>query len=135
MKTQKYSIKRRLVLIISVHVVLLALIVGGLSLLGAYHEIEEVSDAQLVHSAKVLLQLTEYEVSGQEFYEIELGVERPELAHKYENKLTFRIWKGENLVTESYLAAGFGSFQAPPGFSSTIIADESCRFFVFLDDF
>ncbi|MCB1720763.1 MAG: sensor histidine kinase N-terminal domain-containing protein [Rhodospirillales bacterium] len=101
--------------------------------MGAYDEIEEVSDAQLAHSAKVLLQLIEHKVGEHAFYEIELGVERPELAHKYENKVTFRIWKEEHLVTESHQAKSFGAFRAPPGFSDHIIAGEEWRFFVFID--
>ncbi len=133
MKTSNYSIRKQLILLISMHAILLTTIVGGLSLLSAYHEIEEVSDAQLVHSAKVLLQITEHEIGKHDTYETQLGVERPELAHKYENKLTFRIWKDDILVTKSYLAESFENFHAPPGFSNGIIAGEEWRFFVFLD--
>lgn len=50
----------------------------------AWHEVEEVYDAQLVHSAKILLQLTEHEILEDEGFH--LGVENANLEHKYEQK-------------------------------------------------
>lgn len=128
-----YSIRKRLLLYISMSVLTLSLLIGALSLFSAYEEIEELYDAQLAHSAKILLQLTEHEVGEHESYEIKLGTERPDLAHRYENKLTFRIWKNERAVTQSHLAESFGNFTAPFGFSNQILAGEEWRFFVFLD--
>lgn len=130
---KKYSIRKRLLLYISISVLFLSLIIGTLSLISAYDEIEEVYDAQLAHSAKILLMLTEHEVSEHEKYEIELGTERAELIHRYENKLTFRIWKEDHAVAQSHLAESFGDFTAPPGFSTQNFANEEWRFFVFID--
>ncbi|MGN7438751.1 MAG: ATP-binding protein [Alcanivorax sp.] len=130
---KNYSIRKRLLLYISISVLILSLIIGVLSLISAYDEIEEVYDAQLAHSAKILLMLTEHEVGEHEKYEIELGTERADLIHRYENKLTFRIWKEDHAVAQSHLAESFGEFTAPPGFSSQKFAGEEWRFFVFID--
>ena len=131
--TYTYSIRKRLLFYISISVIFLSLIVGSLSLYSAYEETGEIYDAQLAHSAKILLQLTEHEVGEHKRYEIELGTERPDLAHRYENKLTFRIWKDNLIVTKSHRAESFGDFTAPPGFSNQVLSDEKWRFFVFLD--
>lgn len=130
---KNYSIRKRLLLYISISVLILSLIIGGLSLISAYDEIEEVYDAQLAHSAKILLMLTEHEVGEHEKYEIELGTERADLIHRYENKLTFRIWKEDHAVAQSHLAESFGEFTAPPGFTTQNFAGEEWRFFVFID--
>lgn len=131
--TKLKSIRRKLILYISVPIFFLFVFVGGLSLLSAYDEIEEVYDAQLAHAAKVLLQLTEHEVGEHKRYEIELGNERDEQVHRYEKKLTFRIWKNDFIVTQSQLAKKFGNFKAPPGYSDQIISGVSWRFFLYKD--
>ncbi|MGZ9109235.1 MAG: ATP-binding protein [Micavibrio sp.] len=99
----------------------------------SWHEIEEVYDAQLVHSAKVLLQLTEHEILENGRVDIQLGTENPNLQHRYEKKMAFRVWHGEKLVTESANAKAFGNFEATPGFSDQHIQDKLWRFFVFVD--
>ena len=129
-----YSMRIRLIMLISVPLIVAAILIGTFSVLSTYEEIAEVYDAQLAHSAKVLLQLSEKEVDESEPHQIELGAERPELAHRYENKLTFRIWKNAALIMQSHQAEIFGDFRAPPGFSNQKIAEESWRFFVFLDE-
>ncbi len=134
MSGKSYSIRVRLIALIGLPLVVVAVLIGTFSLLSTFEEIDEVYDAQLAHSAKVLLQLTEHEVDGSELHQIQLGAERPELAHRYENKLTFRIWKNNKLVTQSHQAEIFGDFRAPPGFSNEKIAEEKWRFFVFLDE-
>jgi two-component system sensor histidine kinase QseC len=134
MNAKNYSIRIRLILLISIPLIVVSVAIGALSLYSTYEEVAEVYDAQLAHSAKVLLQLTENEIDKNGRRKIELGSERPELAHRYENNLTFRIWKGDRLVTQSHLAETFGNFRAPPGFSNEKIADEDWRFFVFIDE-
>lgn len=128
-----YSIRRRLLLFITASTLGLTLLISGLALLSAYEEIEEVYDAQLAHSAKILLQLTEKEIGESSNIQIELGTERPDIAHHYENKLTFRIWKDDILSTQSTQAETFGNFSAPPGYSNVNIDSEMWRFFVLLD--
>lgn len=127
------SLRKKLILLISLPILITALLIGTLSWMGAYEEIDEVYDAQLAHAAKVLLQLTEHEVAEHKSYEIALGAERNDLAHRYEKKLTFRIWKDDHLVTQSVLAKDFGSFRAPHGYSEQKLKNEDWRFFVLFD--
>jgi two-component system sensor histidine kinase QseC len=132
-KEMTYSLRLRLLGLISIPILLAICIIGTIAAYSAYHEIDEVYDAQLSHAAKVLLQLTEHEVKEHESYEIELGAERQGMSHRYENNLTFRIWKKDHLVTESQGAISFDNLRAPPGFSDQLINEELWRFFVLVD--
>ncbi len=131
---KQYSLRLHLLSLISIPIILAGCVIGGFAMYSAYHEISEVYDAQLSHAAKVLLQLTEHEVKEHESYEIELGAERPDISHRYEKNISFRIWKGNHLVTESVSAEDFENINAPPGFSDQKISDKQWRFFVFVDD-
>ncbi len=128
-----HSMRKRLILMISVPILITALMIGALSWFSAYEEIEEVYDGQLAHAAKVLLQLTEHEVAEHKAYEIQLGAERNNQKHRYEKKLSFRIWKDTHLVTQSEQSKSFGSFEAPQGYSDQWLGTEAWRFFVFYD--
>jgi signal transduction histidine kinase len=126
-----YSLRRRLIAWISIPVLFattLTILIGSMS---SWHEIEEVYDAQLVHSAKILQQLTQHEITQDD--EFNLGIENSNLEHKYERKIGFRIWANTDLITQSPNAVAFGNFEAPPGFSDHIIDGHKWRFFVFLD--
>ncbi|MCB9976871.1 MAG: sensor histidine kinase N-terminal domain-containing protein [Rhodospirillales bacterium] len=131
--SRTYSIRKRLILLISLPILLSALMIGILSLMSAYDEIEEIYDAQMAHASKVLLQLTQHEILEDQGYEIELGPENTKPVHRYEKKLTFRIWEKDHLVTESDLARDFRSFRAPQGYSDQTLNGTSWRFFVFYD--
>ncbi|MCB9989815.1 MAG: sensor histidine kinase N-terminal domain-containing protein [Rhodospirillales bacterium] len=130
---KQYSLRLHLLSLISIPIILAGCVIGSFAMWSAYHEISEVYDAQLSHAAKVLLQLTEHEVKEHESYEIELGAERPDISHRYEKNISFRIWKGSHLVTESVSAKSFENINAPPDFSDQKISDELWRFFVFVD--
>lgn len=132
--THYYSLKKRLLLFISVSVLLISCIVMALAFKSAWHEIEEVYDAQLVHSAKVLLQLLEHElVEDADDESFKLQDENPNLQHKYEKNIAFRVWYKNILETQSSNAKSFGDLAAPPGFSDQQHNGESWRFFVFLE--
>lgn len=126
-----YSLRGRLLAWISIPIILATLFAMVSSYYFARHEIEEVYDAQLVHSAKVLLQLTEHEIMEDEGFH--LGLENPDLQHRYERNLGFRIWVGRDLITQSSSTKNFENFEASPGFSNHVISDHEWRFFVFLD--
>lgn len=131
---KQYSLRLHLLSLISIPIILAGCVIGSFAMWSAYHEISEVYDAQLSHAAKVLLQLTEHEVKEHESYEIELGAERPSVSHRYEKNISFRIWKGNHLVTESSSAEAFSGINAPPGFSDQHIDNKLWRFFVFIDE-
>lgn len=131
MTSQNYSLKRRLLQWISFPILIAAALIFLIAYLFSWHEIEEVYDAQLVHSAKTLLQLTEHEIDEQQ--NIDIGTESPNLQHRYENKTAFRIWKNDKIVLQSSRAKDFAGVEAPPGFSVQIIEEKPWRFFVFID--
>ena len=126
-----YSLRSRLLAWISVPIVIATLLALASSYYFARHEIEEVYDAQLVHSAKVLLQLTEHEIMEDEGFH--LGIENPDLQHKYERNLGFRVWVGDELITQSPNTKDFDKFEARPGFSNQVVTAHEWRFFVFLE--
>lgn len=126
-----YSLRRRLILWISLPILAATLLALITSYIFARHEIEEVYDAQLVHSAKVLLQLTQHEIEEDE--EFDLGIENPDLQHKYERKFNFRIWAKDDIITQSPNSKDFKNFEAPPGFANRTVGKHEWRFFVFID--
>lgn len=131
MTSQNYSLKKRLLQWISFPILIAAALIFVSAYLFSWHEIEEVYDAQLVHSAKTLLQLTEHEIAEQQ--NINIGTENPNLQHRYENKTAFRIWKNDEIVLQSSRAKDFVGVEAPPGFSEQTIEGKPWRFFVFID--
>jgi len=120
---------------VGVPVVLSGIAIGGLALYTSWHEIEEVYDAQLIHAAKVLRQLTEHELSeyADENESIDLIPEMEDLGYKYEQSVAFRIWQGDNPVTQSSNALPFDGLRAPAGLSTQHVRGEKWRFFVYVD--
>lgn len=132
--TGQFSLAKRLLLWISVPLLVASVATVVLAFVYAWHEIEEVYDAQLVHSAKVLLQLTEVGLRENADQSPRLDGENLELQHKYEKKTAFRAWRNGALIIASQNAVNFGSEpRAPPGFSDRIIDGARWRFFVFSD--
>ena len=128
-----YSLRWRIVALVGIPVVLSGLAIGALALMTSWHEIEEVYDAQLIHAAKVLRQLTAHELDAHEAGGFDLVPETPDLGYKYEQNIAFRIWHGDAPLTRSGNAAAFGDLEAPPGLSDQRVDGEKWRFFVLLD--
>ncbi|MCB1530555.1 MAG: sensor histidine kinase N-terminal domain-containing protein [Rhodospirillales bacterium] len=126
-----YSLRKDLIVWISIPVLIATSLTLLIGFIFAWHEVEEVYDAQLVHSAKILLQLTEHEILEDEGFH--LGVENANLEHKYEQKIGFRIWVNNTLITQSPNTLVFSDFEASPGFSDHQFEKNKWRFFVFLD--
>lgn len=131
MSVQNYSLKKRILQWISFPILIAAALIFLIAYLFSWYEIEEVYDAQLVHSAKTLLQLTQHEVAEQQ--SIDVATENQNLQHRYENKTAFRIWRNEQIVLQSARAKRFTGVEAPPGFSTQTIENKPWRFFVFID--
>jgi signal transduction histidine kinase len=130
-RTKHFSLRKRLISRISIFVLILAALVFTLSYFSAKHEIEEVYDAQLVQSAKVLHQLTQHEM--EQDAEFNLGLTDIGFNHKYERNFAFRIWAKNELITQSQSAKIFEGFEAPPAFSDQNIENHTWRFFVLID--
>ncbi len=128
---KKYSIKRHLIIWISISVLFASIFMIIFASISAWHEIEEVYDAQLVHSAKLLFQLTKHEILQDD--DFNLGIEDINLKSKYEKNIGFRIWYGDKLITQSANSISFDMFSAVPGFSDHYIFGDKWRFFVFVD--
>jgi len=133
MTMQNYSIRKRLLLWISIPILTASLLIMLLAFLFTWHEIEEVYDSQLVHTAKTLLQLTEHELKESPNKQFYLGEENSDEEHNYEKKTAFRIWRGDVLILQSAKAKEFPYVEAPPGFSNQFIDDKPWRFFVYID--
>ena len=132
--TKHYSLRKRLFTYISLPLLLASAFTLMVAFYSAWHEIEEVYDAQLVNSSKVLLQLMEHEIieeGDNQDFTILAGKKGPE--HTYEKNIALRIWHKNKLITQSTNAKGFAELQAPPGFSDQIINQEKWRFFVYID--
>lgn len=125
------SLRRRLIGWISIPILIASIITFSTGFIFAWHEIEEVYDAQMVHNAKFLLQLTRHELKDKD--DLFLGTENPDLHHKYERKMGFRVWVGSRMIAQSQNVESFGSFAAPPGFSDQEVGKYKWRFFVYLD--
>jgi signal transduction histidine kinase len=133
MAAKTYSLRRRIIGLVSILVFISGLSIGALALYTSWHEIEEVYDAQLIHAAKVLRQLTIHELREHEEQGIDLIPETDDLGYKYEQNIAFRIWRDGIPITRSENAVAFGDLQAPPGLSNHRIGDERWRFFVLVD--
>ncbi|MDR3393100.1 MAG: ATP-binding protein [Sulfuriferula sp.] len=88
-ETKSVSIRRRLLVLIMATVVGLWAITAVMSYITTHHEIDELFDAQLVQSARVLLAQTTHDTE-------ETEIEYDDQYHKYEKKLAFQIWNRDN---------------------------------------
>lgn len=131
--SKNYSLRSRLLIWISIPTVLAGAISLFVGFLFSWHEIEEVYDAQMVHTAKLLLQITEYEIVEKNSEKLDLGKEIQILEHRYENNIAFRIWHNDTLLTRSWNTDKFTGVEAVPGFSQLDVDGKPWRFFVFID--
>lgn len=134
-KTKKSpSLKLRFFILLSIPLTIGFIVIGIFTFLQAKHEAEEVYDATLSRSAKILLSLIEHEAKehkekGIKFYKIENFT-----SHKYENKLAYRIWHEDVLITLSPNAKNFGEKTPVHGFQDKTINKEKWRLFVLYDE-
>lgn len=133
MAARTYSLRWRLILLISIPVLIAGIVIGALGFFYSWHEIEEVYDAQLIHSAKVLHQLTKHELKEHEETTIDLLPKPRDWGYKYEQNIAFRIWQDQRLITGSNSAEAFHTVSALPGLSDQVINGEKWRFFVYID--
>ena len=117
------SIRRRLLILVITAVAGLWLITAVLSYIRAHHEIDELFDAQLAQSARVLLAQTAHDTD-----EIEIDYATP--FHKYEKKIAFQIWdKDKQLLLRSDSAPLTPLTTVTNGFSDTLIEGHPWRIF------
>ncbi len=135
MVRRAYSLRLHLLALISAPIIIAGAIVGGLAMYVTYHEIDEVYDVQLVHAARLLHDLARYDIAAPEEIQRPAIPERREgMSHYYEQKISFRVWKDDELLAESLSAGDLGTAIAPPGFSRMQIGDTEWHFYVHVDD-
>jgi len=131
------SIRRRLLTILLATFAVGWLALAVLSYFSARHEIEELFDAELAQSARVLLGLTLHEIEEEEG---ETGgrhqppvVIKPELdGHAYEEKIAFQIWLGPRLLLRSPNAP-IEPLSLSAGYSDRLVGDKPWRVFSLID--
>ncbi|MCB9973630.1 MAG: sensor histidine kinase N-terminal domain-containing protein [Rhodospirillales bacterium] len=128
-----YSLRSRLIKWVSLPILLASLLTLLIGAVFAWKEIEEVYDAQMAHSAKLLLQVIEYGEKDPSRTQQYIGEESDLYRQRYENKLTFRIWQNDTLLARSWNSDQFSDIEAPSGFSNREVAGKPWRFFVFFD--
>jgi two-component system sensor histidine kinase QseC len=132
MKT--YSLRRRLLLWISLPVLLASVLSLMIGFLYSWHEIEEVYDAQMASAAKMLLQIARHEIEEENGEVVTFGRQDYSESHKYENKILYRIWYKNRLFSRSWSSDKFENIEAPEGFSDITIGKKPWRVFVLTDD-
>ncbi|MEW6330371.1 MAG: ATP-binding protein [Pseudomonadota bacterium] len=96
------SLRRRLLLILLWSFAAAWLLLATMSYFNARHEIEELFDAQLAQSARVLLGLTLHEIEEENEPDIaNIDIVGVPWGHKYEEKIAFQIWSGDKLLLRS----------------------------------
>jgi len=137
------SIRRRLVVTLLSVVAFSWLITALVVYFDSRHEIEELFDAQLAQSARVLLAMSEHELAEQQIYQSMLGgdgftesVEIPYAdangpGHEYEDKLAFQVWTSdEHLALHSGNAPTHQPLSGQAaGFSNQLIEGDLWRVF------
>jgi len=126
----------------------LVLLVFGVSMLAiglfsyryAAHEIEELYDASLAQNARLLEGLVQAPLpEGQRdalLASLESALQRAEQSdkrlpgHRYESKLAFQLWEGDNLLLRSAGAPEAPFSQAPPGYADSETAGYDWRVYV-----
>lgn len=122
-KAKSVSIRRRLLVLVIATVVGLWAITAVTSYIKTHHEIDELFDAQLAQSARVLLAQTAHDT---EELEIEYDVQH----HKYEKKIAFQIWDQHNKLLLRSDSAPLSRLSANTnGFSDVQIAGQPWRIF------
>ncbi len=142
-RTISLSIRRRLLVTLLSVVAFSWLITALVVYFDSRHEIEELFDAQLAQSARVLLAMSEHELAEQQIYQSMLGgdgfTESVEISyegatgigHEYEDKLAFQVWTSDNhLALHSANAPTHQPLSSQTaGFSNQLIEDNVWRVF------
>lgn len=131
------SLRRRLLVILLALFAAAWVVLAAFSYRNARHEIEELFDAELAQSARVLLALTQHELEepGEMDPGSELGVIPADtlVGHRYEKKIAFQVWLGERLLLRSPSAPDTPLAQSL-GFSDRTIGGNPWRVFALRGD-
>ena len=96
------SVRSRLLITLSGVFLAAWVVVGITAYVDAKHEVEELFDAELAQSAKLLYTLLENELREDE--EFHFSTSSHDVMHEYESSIAFQVWKGDQLVARSQFA-------------------------------
>jgi two-component system sensor histidine kinase QseC len=123
------SIRRRLLIALLGAIFVIWGIAAVLSIADTHSEVDELFDANLAQSAKVLLAQAAHEIREGHSLE-EIQVEESEVGHKYEQKIAFQIWNDKGALLQRSTSAPFAPMaEQGEGFSDPVIAGEQWRVF------
>ena len=122
MKTQWFSLRRRLLGLLLGGVAAAWLVTMVFSYIDAHHEVDELFDAQLAQVAQTLLGLASHDEG--EYIE-DLG----DVAHKYQRRLRFQIWRADGKLLMHSNNAPEKPLTAANGFAETHDDDGHWRHF------
>lgn len=130
------SIHRRLLSILLATFAIGWLALALLSYFSARHEIEELFDAELAQSARVLLGLTLHEIEEErakgEGGQLPVAIDPTLAGHQYEEKIAFQIWAGSTLLLRSPNAP-VEPLSLSAGYSDRSIGADPWRVFSLID--
>lgn len=131
------SIRRRTLGVVLLMFGLSMLVIGTVSYHYAAHEVEELYDANMVQSARLLEGLMQAPLPAAQrgllLDRIDTALKRAEQAdqsiagHRYESKLAFQAWRGETLLLRSALAPEAPLTELDNGYGNARLADRGWR--------
>lgn len=133
------SIRKRVLLRVLGLLLAGSLILSAVSYRDAAHEIQELFDAQLGQSARVLqglLRLPQAQTDHQQLAQAltESTVQQPTLGHRYESKLAYQVRDAEGqIIARSFNVPIFNQDTWEPGFSDLRHGEERWRRYVLID--
>lgn len=135
------SIRQRILLRVLGLLLIGSLILSAISYGDATHEIEELFDAQLGQSARVLqglLRLPQAQIDHQQLAAVlnESAGQQPTLGHRYESKLAYQVRDADGqIIARSFNVPtiGIGEDTWEPGFASLGESDNQWRRYVLVD--
>ncbi len=130
---KQYSIRRYLTFNLISWALVMTVLPGVLVYFDAAHEVEEIFDANLAQSTRVLhgiinRQSIKHKQDILDSLHLKDSLE-DDYAHAYEKKLAFQIWDGDELILKSPFAPASPLSKLEPGFSSIHIDDAQWRAF------
>jgi two-component system sensor histidine kinase QseC len=128
----KPSIRQRLLILLLTAATAAWVVMAVLTYRAARTEVQELFDAQLAQSARVLLALTMHEMLERTSSE-DINLDYLVPGHKYENKIAFRAWDADRrLVLQSASAADLPVVEDASGFAD-VEAGGRWRIFTLID--
>lgn len=125
------SIRKRILFLVLFLLIIMSGLIGLASFKDASHEIEEIFDARLAQSARILqalvLGIHETELSNTEEIRLQKAFENALLleagsgggGHKYESKIAYQVWHGHQLIMHSTNGPEIQPHELKPGFGRT----------------